>query len=274
LKYIECTHCGKRYAANDKIEATAGKFVRCKNCLEKFVVVVHQAKNGKNTAESLDATDGWDPALTTEPKAEVAVEEVIEEKSEHAHVEEKHLILEDPDEESGEIAWDPTQTMPNMEAETGYAKGEGLSEEETQAKAAATLKAIQDAKKKKLITIGVSVALAALLAMTLYMALQGEQEVVQHQTPVVKRLSPQELDTQNPECRIAAARQWLLDYKAMHERYDAKAFMMMLKQTENRTADVKAVCRNPYLLKDILDAATKGERPEWFASEIQAISRK
>ena len=273
MKYIECTHCGKRYASNDKIEATAGKFVRCKNCLEKFMIVLHQMKKSDDDNESHSATDGWDPELTAEPSMEIESAAPTQD-AETPAPKEKQLVLENPDEETGEISWDPTQTMPSMEAETSFVEGDALSEEESQAKAEATLKAIKDAKKKKAIMISIVVVLVLLLGMTLYMALVGEKEVVQYQVPIVKRLSPQELDKQSSECRIAAARQWLLDDKAMHEKYDAKAFMMLIKQAENREADVRSACKNPKLLKAILDAATKGEKPDWFATEIQAISRK
>ncbi len=265
MEYIECTHCGKRYAANEKIKNAAGEFVRCKNCLEKFMIVVRDSKERDKDAKepNLNATSGWDPTLTAPPHEAVTPEATTQESSKE----------ENEEQESQEIDWDPSLTMPEAEA-NNEEESEALSEEESQAKAEEALAAIQQDKKKKMMMLGLLGAVLILLALTLYMALSGEEEVVQQQTHVAKHVSPQELDKQSSECRIAAARQWLLDYKAMHDSYDAKTFINMLKQSESREEALLASCKTPDLSNIILDAATAGEKPEWFATEIQAIARK
>ncbi len=265
MEYIECTHCGKRYAANEKIKDAVGEFVRCKNCLEKFMIVVHDSKKtDANTEErNLDATSGWDPTLTAPPHEAVVIELGIQE-----------TVVEESDEkESQEIDWDPSLTMPEVETQ-GEEEPPTLSEEESQAQAEEALARIRQEKKKKMLMFGMLAAVLLLLALTLYMALSGEEEVVQQQTTAIKRVSPQDLDKQNSECRIAAARQWLLDYKAMHDNYDAKTFVNMIKQSENRVEALTTLCKTPNLSTIILDAATAGKKPEWFATEIESISRK
>ncbi|HID36503.1 MAG TPA: hypothetical protein EYP39_03870 [Ghiorsea sp.] len=280
LEYIECTHCGKRYAVNEKIRQSEGDFVRCKNCLEKFMLVIHDAtKRGVSTdKESFNATKGWDPTLTAPPTDADALRNsdiTLTTETKEPQEEGVTLVAEADERESTVVDWDPSMTMPESPAEQDDAE-ETLSEEEEQAKAAATLQAIQQTKKKKWIVYGVLAAAVILLGLTLYMALSSDetQGLTAQNTSITKRVSPEDLDKQNTECRTAAARQWILDYKAMHENYDAKTFMQMLKQAENREADVKSVCKNPRLLKAILDAATLGETPDWFAAEVQAISRK
>ncbi len=280
MEYIECTHCGKRYAVNEKIRQSEGDFVRCKNCLEKFMLVIHDAKKRGIPTEkdSFHATEGWDPTLTAPPQdADVlrnSGNSSIDVENSSGNDDTKPEV--EADEREGTVVdWDPSMTMPESPVEQGAAEAT-LSEEEEQAKAAATLQAIQQAKKKKLIVYSVLTVAVVLLGLTLYMAFSNDetQDLSVQNTQVTQRLTPEDLDKQNEQCRTAAARQWILDYKVMHENYDAKTFIQMLKQAENREEDVKSACKTPSLLKAILDAATKGEAPDWFAAEVEAISRK
>ena len=281
MEYIECTHCGKRYAVNDKIRNSEGDFVRCKNCLEKFMLVIHDAnKRGVSTdKKSFNATEGWDPTLTAPPQDAEALKNSdipLREEPKDFPEQEVEAVAESAERENNVVDWDPSATMPEAPAEQDGIEEEALSDEEAQIKAEAALREIQQAKKKKLVVYSVLAAAVILLGLTLYMALSSDetQDLTAQNTSITKRVSPEDLDKQNTECRTAAARQWILDYKAMHEHYDAKTFTQMLKQAENREADVKSVCKNPRLLKAILDAATLGETPDWFASEVQAILRK
>ena len=275
MEYIECTHCGKRYAANEKIHASEGEFVRCKNCLEKFMIVVHDSeKRGlASDDDELGATGDWDPTLTAPPQDAAAL-------AGHEQSEESEQDIAQPVSESNEddsvMEWDPSLTMPTNDSENEDDEAEQLSDEEIQAQAEASLAAVKQEKKKKIILYSVLGATLVLLALTLYMAFLGneEEQAVSTQVETVKHISPEELDKDSPECRAAAARQWLLDYKAMHGNYDAQTFENMLEQSQFRTDDVRKACKAPRLLKNILDTATAGERPDWFAKEIQTYSKK
>ncbi len=50
VRYIECSHCQKRYPSNSKFEegARAKKSVRCPECKESFQIVVYEVKDGKS----------------------------------------------------------------------------------------------------------------------------------------------------------------------------------------------------------------------------------
>ena len=280
MDYIECTHCGKCYAVNDKIRNSEGDFVRCKNCLEKFMLVIHDAnKRGVSTdKKSFNATEGWDPTLTAPPQDAEALKNSdipLREEPKDFPEQEVEAVAESAERENNVVDWDPSATMPEAPAEQDGIEEEALSDEEAQTKAEAVLREIQQAKKKKLVVYGILAATMILLVFSLYMAFPGDEthDLVQTKQ-VAPHLNPEDIDKKSEACRTAAARQWILDDKAMHENYDAKTFMQMLKQAENREADVKSVCKNPRLLKAILDAATLGETPDWFAAEVQAISRK
>lgn len=45
MKYIECTHCQKRYPANRKMEEAAlRKKVRCTECGNSFPIVIYEIR--------------------------------------------------------------------------------------------------------------------------------------------------------------------------------------------------------------------------------------
>lgn len=50
VRYIECSHCQKRYPSNSKFEegARAKKSVRCPECKKAFQIVVYEVKDGKS----------------------------------------------------------------------------------------------------------------------------------------------------------------------------------------------------------------------------------
>jgi len=253
LEYIECTHCGKRYAVNDKIRESAGDFARCKNCFEKFLLVVRDSDEfGIETQdEGFNATEGWNPTLTVPPPTE-------------------------QDEAGDDGGWDPSLTMPEENEEDSASYEPSLDDEQMQEKAQETLAAIQAKKKKMLINYVLLGVVLSLLAISLYMLFAPEknQPVSGLETKAMKRPSVQELDKVNPDCRQAAARQWLLDYKAMHGQYSGKEFVELLHDTEKQSLLVQKLCQNKRLLRTIIAAATHKEKPEWLSKEIETYSRK
>jgi DNA-directed RNA polymerase subunit RPC12/RpoP len=258
LEYIECTHCGKRYAVNSEIRKSVGDFARCKNCFEKFLLVIRDSDDfGIETQdEGFEATKGWDSALTVPPPS-------------------------DPNNETDDGdngGWDPSLTMPDEagEQEDTSSYEPSLDDDQMQEKAQETLAVIQAEKRKKLITYILFGSVLALLALSLYMLFYMEDttQVVNTHANVSKRLSAKELDAANLDCRQAAAKQWLLDYQAMHGKYSGKQFVDMLSETEALNQDVKKLCKNKSLLNDIISAATAGNKPEWLAAEINTLSKK
>ncbi len=55
MQYIECVHCGKRYASNQKFRDAMGKKVRCTECQKSFPIIVYDAKP-QDDAATTDST--------------------------------------------------------------------------------------------------------------------------------------------------------------------------------------------------------------------------
>jgi len=263
LQYIECTHCGKRYAVNKKIVSSEGDFVRCKNCLEKFMIVVHDSDKRGLASESdeFDAAEGWDPTLTLPPQN---ADDLMSGKASSSRSEKT---------DSDEMDWDPSQTMPEVDTSAvDDSDDEQLSDEEIQAKSEAALAAVKKEKKKKLFMGGILSLTLLLLGLSLYVALfDNVQQIAPVQQAEKKRLSPEVLDKNSPECRMAAAQQWMLDNRMMNTDYTGEVFIQLLEKAESQKAELKKVCKNSLLSKQILDSATAQEQPDWFAAEIQTI---
>ena len=49
MRYVECSHCQKRYPSNRKFEkgAEEKKSVRCPNCKQAFQIVVYEVIDGE-----------------------------------------------------------------------------------------------------------------------------------------------------------------------------------------------------------------------------------
>ena len=67
MRYIECSHCQKRYPSNSKFEEAAlrKKSVRCKACGEPFQIVVYEVKDGKSQQVKQEAPRDDDRFLNT-----------------------------------------------------------------------------------------------------------------------------------------------------------------------------------------------------------------
>lgn len=235
MEYIECTHCGKRYAASERIKSSEGEFVKCKHCQEKFMLVVRDSeKQGLGDDDFDVTTGGWNPTLTVPP-----------------------TTAEDLN-ATGD--WDPSLTMPETDADDAT-----VDEEQLQADAEASLAAIQKEKKTKQLTYGVFGVLLALLSLTLYMTWFGDEvqvnQVVQQAPSAPSQISAEQADKNNALCREAAAKQWLIDNKAMHANYTAEKFVEILQQSNAQMAEVKALCRSPLTLKNIITAAVEKKNP-------------
>lgn len=67
MKFVECSHCQKRYASNRKFEegARQKKSVRCSCCKKPFKIVVYEVKDGKAQPIEYEAPRDDDRFLST-----------------------------------------------------------------------------------------------------------------------------------------------------------------------------------------------------------------
>lgn len=68
MEYIQCSHCDKRYAVSDKARAAVGRFTKCRNCQEDFLVVILNVNSDMANQDMTMMSGQWDPAKTMQPK--------------------------------------------------------------------------------------------------------------------------------------------------------------------------------------------------------------
>ena len=233
MEYIQCTHCGKRYAVSDRVKKAEGQFTTCKSCQEKFLIVIHDESDEPLTDSSETiSTGGWDPSLTMPGQ-------------------------DDDDSESGQ---------PSEE--------QSLDEDDGGAEVLEELKNKRQKQLRLYVLIGL---LVCLIGVGVFFIMSGDESAKQamvqtsNQTQAQLEQSPKVQDENSTECKLAAAAQWLIDYKAMHGDYSGNEFVRLLKLNESQSAKVREHCKNPSILQDIIDAATAEEKPSWIETEIKAL---
>jgi len=234
LEYIQCTHCSKKYGVNDKIRAAVGRDTPCKACHETFSIVLH---GGEVLAEDLSVVreGGWDPSFTM-PSTEV-------------------------------------QSVSSKKDEGSSQAGEGEEGE-----LAAFIKAKKN-KKQQQIWMTAGLAVSALLGLAIFFFLGGEPDLVTQVSNIThsaekkaQQTLPSKLeDKDKPECRQAAAAQWVLDARVMHGSYDAEEYIALLKRSQLQTAQVRMLCSDTQVIQHILKSATEEYKPLWFEAELKAL---
>jgi len=232
MEYIQCTHCGKRYAVNEQIRAAEGQFTTCKSCDEKFLIAIHSGeKNKAKDDEQVVSTGSWDPSLTM-PEENAG-------RTDDVSVEDYLGDAEDDAEEVLAILQAKRKKQRLM-----YAGGGVL-----------------------VVLLGVGIWFW-LHASGEQAAVTPSTRPAQQKA----QLSPRELDMRNDACRHAAALQWLLDSKAMTGQYDGKAFVRLIKSSEKQSDEVRKHCKNPEILRELIAAATRQKQPDWLKDDIAIVT--
>ncbi len=55
MEFIQCPHCQKQYAVNDKLRAAVGKRIRCKHCTQAFQIIIQQASQTEASTPAASA---------------------------------------------------------------------------------------------------------------------------------------------------------------------------------------------------------------------------
>ncbi|MDX8388380.1 MAG: hypothetical protein R8M46_07605 [Ghiorsea sp.] len=233
MEYIQCTHCGKRYAVSDQIRESEGQFTTCKSCKEKFLMIIHDSEAAKlDNDDSVISTGGWDPSLTMPDEEDRGA-------SGEAGDSEEHLLDDD----------DGAQVLAALQA------------------------ARKKKKRLYILSGLTAAVLISSLWLTFMVEDPIAPPATESMSQKVKKQaeSAKVQDANNDACKNAAAQQWLIDYKAMHADYTGDEFVRLVKLSGQQTEKVKAACKSLTIIKDIITAATAKEKPSWFKTEIEVM---
>ena len=72
MKYIQCPHCKKKYAASEKLSAAVGKKIRCKHCQQVFEIIISDDGISKDRQDIPSPPDKKNNTTDTEKPLETA----------------------------------------------------------------------------------------------------------------------------------------------------------------------------------------------------------
>lgn len=72
MKYIQCPHCKKKYAASEKLSAAVGKKIRCKHCQQVFEIIISDDHIRKEQQEMPSPPDQENIAIDADKPIEAA----------------------------------------------------------------------------------------------------------------------------------------------------------------------------------------------------------
>jgi len=295
MEHIQCPHCNKKYGANEKIKAAAGKKIRCKHCQEIFEIVIQQATTSDTVQHSPSDTS---PDRASESQSERAPE---------------------------------SDKRPNTEKQPETDNQQSKKEEEKPAKKKTVKK--QPVKKKSVnIQLVISIVLAAILLIGGIIALlyfnnpdlfkptpkhesstitlpaipnidpfakpampdpvNHESEQTEPDTPPLENkntadTSANERTSMQPKsskaelaeggppkitqvCKDVAADHWIRTHKLAHRQMSSETYIKLFNQGIDQTAEVRKLCKDKSLVARLTAAAQKEVIPDWIRVEIES----
>jgi len=284
LEYIQCPHCEKKYAVNDRIKASVGKQIRCKHCQATFSIII-QHTTGKEEVQEQQTVEASSSVVKTVVAAQPEVTKVPDANEKPPHE-------------------DISPTKPVKK------KASGKKPLNLQLIITIVLAVIliigsiaaylfinnpelfnPPAKKESSHIIEPVIPAIDPFAMPIIPALKSEQAaeqaaasppVDQNDSGVVTTAIEPAMATANnqPEgtvhtatqaCKDAAAKHWVRTYKLAHTRLSGEAYYTLFDEGVKQTDELRTLCKDNSLVASLTTAANEKIIPEWIRLETQAL---
>lgn len=237
MEYIQCLHCNKKYATNDKIRAAVGRKITCKACSESFEIVIFETPTASMLASNKAAVENE----TIEPSAKETMHKQPEHKKNNKP--QKKTSLKDLEKKSFSPSMLLGITIIAISIYVFYADrsidiGEPFVATETP-------KPNIQATNHPTLT---------------------PEEVSLVSKP--KKNVPQEL---SEACKAIAAQEWVMDYTMMHGVPEKSEYARMLDESVQNTAEIRKKCGGANIVREVLASATKGIPPKWLEMHVSAL---
>ena len=128
MEFIQCPHCQKQYAVNDKLRSAVGKRIRCKHCTQAFEIIIQQASQAEASpppasAPKIETVETpQNKASQAEPKLPESIQSGVTQpepdqfESRQPHIEKEAddglIKLVEADKRASEDAKQPSQKTP------------------------------------------------------------------------------------------------------------------------------------------------------------------
>jgi len=273
LKYIQCQHCEKKYAASEKLCAASGKKIRCKHCQQIFEIFIHddqvciEQENTASTASEEAATAN----IEKDPEAPAIDDDAAALNS--------TLEQEEPPDNKPKKNTAPVKKKLNIQLFISMALGVTLLAIATTAYLFFYHHDLFEPSKKQaekaIIPHQLIKPVSIPFPQQKHTTASGKSKQKPAQpAPRVQKAKSLLDGPDNPSqvCKDSAADYWFRTRLLTTVQLDTATYMELLNQNLDQAEEIRRLCKDKLLIARIADAAKTEQIPAWISSEIKSRS--
>lgn len=241
MKYIQCQHCQKKYAASEKLCASAGKKIRCKYCQQVFEIIIHDSPPiNENTEQEELPDDNEKLEINTSPVKKkfnfqllisILLAIALLTTTTVAYLFFYQHELFEPSQKQDEKQLIPSELIKPVNI-TFPKQKHALASENAQAK---TVQPASQVKKAKSLLDGP--------------------------------------DKPSQACKDSSADYWFRTRLLITSQLDSVTYMELLNQNLDQVEEIQRLCKDKLLIAHITESAKKGQMPTWISTEITSRTK-
>ena len=279
MKYIQCPHCKKKYAASEKLSAAVGKKIRCKHCQQVFEIIISDDHIRKEQQDMPSPPDQENIAIDADKPLEADTGNELAPPGETLEKEE----LPDSNIEGSEENTGPAKKNYNIQLFISIFLGISLLAIVTGAYLFFYHNELfhpsQQQDKKDIIPQQLIKPINITFPKQKQAAdsQKTAQEQIKHQ-PIqpAPPSKPKSLldgpDHPSQVCKDSSADYWFRTRLIATSKLDTTTYLELLNQNLDQANEIRRLCKDKSLLSRITESARSGQIPPWIKTEV--TSRK
>ena len=281
MEYIQCPHCEKKYAVNDKLKAAAGKLTRCKHCQATFTISIEQTGTEELQEPAVEDGSAVKTETTAQPEATNRPDE--SEKPSHEEVTPEKSVKKKTSGKKGlniqmviTIVLAVILIIGSITTYLFFFNPELFNpaiKKESSHTIAPVIPTIDPFARPIIPVHKPEVAPVEAPAENIAPATHNGQDAV---TPAVDPAIAGGNSNQNAQaadatqaCKDAAAGFWVRTHKLAHTRLSGEMYYTLFEQGVNQTAEIRTLCKDSSLVAGLTTAARAETVPEWIRVEVE-----
>jgi len=270
VKYIQCQHCDKKYAASEKLSAAAGKKIRCKHCRHIFKIIIHDDNHAVEQDDLLPAMAEENTTIAIEQETPAA-----DDTASPDEISDRKARPESHDEPKKNTA--PVKKQFNIQLLISIMLAFALLTTATVAYLFFYHHELFEASKQQADKQIIPGPMIKPLNITFpkqqpaTAPAKAAPETDQNHPHSQKAKSLLEgPDDPSQACRDNSADYWIRARLLATSPLDTATYMELLNQNLNQADEIRHLCKDRLLIARITEAAKSGQIPAWIKSEIHS----
>jgi len=273
VKYIQCQHCEKKYAANKKLCAAAGKKIRCKHCRQIFKIAIHD-DNVAVEQEDL-------PPPMAEENTTVAIENetpAADDIASPGEISDQEALPENNNEP--EQNTNPVKKTVNIQLLISIVLAFALLTTATVAYLFFYQHELFEPSKKqdtKHIIPNELIKPVNIVFPQQKPVMDSEKSTLKPDQPTPRSQKAKSLlegpDSPSQACKDSSADYWIRTRLLATSPLDTATYMELLNQNMDQADEIRRLCKGKLLIARITESAKTGQIPAWIKPEITSRNK-